>query len=1419
MTMMVLLQELRQRGITLAAQGDNLKINAPQGALDADLRARLATHKPAMLRWLRESSQAGETPLPVCVPDAEHRHEPFPLSDMQLGFYMADDPYMEFHVRPHYYIEKKVAGLDLLRYEAAWNKALMRHKGELVTVRADGRLEVLKDPAPLACKMQDLRDSAPEEVKHALAQVRAEMMRSELPLESWPWIDLRVSLWLDGGVETATIHYNHNNFFSDGYGTTRLLQEIDTYYRHPQTELPPLTLSFRDAALTLDELARSPAGKAAQRYWEQRLDDLPGPPALPVRANMERRCRSRLERREGFIPAAAWSAFKARAAQFGVTPSNAVFCAYAEIIGAWSNNRHFVLSNMMTRRLNIHPEIRDIIGNFASLYPLEIDFREKSSFVERARKLQEQVIRDARHLQWGGMQVMQALNRRKGSLGTAAIPFVIGSGLFMEGFERSDFSCLETSQVMLDHQFWELGDGSFFYVWDLLEAFFPAGMIDSMWEAYRGLIVRLGAEEALWQSEVLELAPAAMLQTRAALCPPPLPIPQRMLQDFLRDSVQASPAAVALIAGDNSLSFQELDQASGCIAGALARAGNVRGRNVAIVAARGAALFKAVYGVLKAGAAYVPVDPSLPEERRNYILDNCEAAAVLTQHAYAPALQWPAHIPVLAIEEVECAPVLSSSPFKGEVGWGMGSGCTAIHPSSTPGAPSPIESSSDCSVHDLAYLIYTSGSTGRPKGVMLEHGGVVNTVQDVNRRFKVGPADRLFGVSSFGFDLSVYDLFGSVAAGAALVYPDPEQSLNPSHWLDVVQKQRVTLWNSAPPLALLLVETAENRGVTLPDLRLVMMSGDWIPVDLPDRIRRVAPAAQVVSLGGATEASIWSILYEIGDVDPAWPSIPYGYPMQNQPWHLLDEWGRAAPDWTAADLYIGGDGLARGYWKDEEKTAAGFVRHPQSGERIYRTGDIGRYLPGGVIEFLGRKDSQVKIQGHRIELGEIESVLCADSNVSAAVAAVQSGAGGNPQLVAFVVSAVGAAVDIEKLHAALAGKLPDYMQPRSIQVLERLPLSSNGKVDRKALPRIDQQPAAPMVRNTRAPMDETERRLLAIWSGILRRPELCVTDDFFDMGGQSFEAVRIIGAVREAFGVSLSLGSIWQERSVERVAKLLRDGRTGGQGSHLLELRAQGTGQPLFLVHPAGGHVMCYRGLAALLDRPVYAFQAPGLEGRGEPLDSIEALAATYVDLLEAQQPEGAVLLGGWSSGALIAFEMALQLRRRGRMVAGVAMLDCPAPLAGPAVDDRVLLGWFLEDLALDLPVAQLLASVEVAGGARQQLEQVAAVLVQSGRPLALDLEQISAIYQVFTGIVRGSRRYAGAHSDVDLLLIRARDGAVSEFAAHPHGQRTDWGWRDFSSANVDTESFTGTHYTLLSESSLPGVAKAIEGWLLSREK
>src|SRR5581483_6026379 len=371
----------------------------------------------------------------------------------------------------------------------------------------------------------------------------------------------------------------------------------------------------------------------------------------------------------------------------------------------------------------------------------------------------------------------------------------------------------------------------------------------------------------------------------------------------------------------------------------------------------------------------LPLDPELPEERLRSLLEHGEVKHALTQSWLNRQVNWPAGMKRISVDQLppETSVVLEP-PVQGPA--------------------------------DLAYVIYTSGSTGTPKGVMIDHRGAVNTILDINERFAVGPLDRVLALSSLSFDLSVYDIFGLLAAGGTIVLPSAQARRDPAHWLTLLEQEHISIWNSVPALMDLAGEyLIHAQPPRTRDLRLVLLSGDWIPLSLPDQVRAIWPDARVISLGGATEASIWSILYPIGEIEPTWKSIPYCHPMRNQRFSVLNAALEACPTWVPGELFIGGIGLAQGYWRDEARTNASFFTHPRTGERLYRTGDLGRYLPTGEIEFLGREDFQVKVRGYRIELGEIEAVLNQQARVGQAIVVVREDTLGDKRLVAYVVPA------------------------------------------------------------------------------------------------------------------------------------------------------------------------------------------------------------------------------------------------------------------------------------------------------------------------------------------------------------------------------------------------------------------------------
>jgi amino acid adenylation domain-containing protein len=444
---------------------------------------------------------------------------------------------------------------------------------------------------------------------------------------------------------------------------------------------------------------------------------------------------------------------------------------------------------------------------------------------------------------------------------------------------------------------------------------------------------------------------------------------------------------------------------------------------------------------------------------------------------------------------------------------------------------------------DVAYVIYTSGSTGLPKGVVVSHRSVANVIDWVNRSYGIGRDDCLLFVTSLCFDLSVYDIFGMLAAGGAIRVASRDELREPKRLVELLCNGGVTFWDSAPAtlqqLTPFFPSQTEPVGADacLGRLRLVFLSGDWIPLGLPSDLRAAFPGVKVISLGGATEASIWSNSYPVSEVKDHWVSIPYGKPIQNAQYYVLDSHLEPCPVGIPGDLYIGGDCLALGY-AAPELTAEKFIPHPFSqarGARLYRTGDRARFWPDGNIEFLGRLDQQVKIRGFRIELGEIESVLRSYPLVRECLVALREDAARDKRLIAYLVCQGDVPPSISELRSCVREKLPEYMVPSAFILLSSFPLTSNGKIDYRALPAADS--AGDYGANDFvAPRNSTEKELSAIWAEVLRLDNLSINDNFFELGGHSLLATQVIVRVRDVFQVELPLRSIFESPTIMTLA-------------------------------------------------------------------------------------------------------------------------------------------------------------------------------------------------------------------------------------------------------------------------------------------
>ncbi|MCE7002311.1 amino acid adenylation domain-containing protein [Kibdelosporangium philippinense] len=1100
-------------GYVVPADPENWSLEA----LQASLRQRLPEHQvPAVLIGLPalpklangklDRQALPQPPRERGVPESDEasRFKPFPLTDTQQAYWVGRSDALDLGgVGCHGYWEWESESLDVQRFEIAWQKVLDRHDALRTVILPDGTQQVLADPPAYVIPIHDLSELPAAEADARAAELREEMAHRVLPADTFPLWDVQLTKVPGGRVR---VHLGLDLLIIDAWSYFQVLvPDLVAYYEDPDTELPPIGLRFRDYVVTVEgELESTADYQRAKDYWLNRIDDLPPAPQLP-RGTGRIPEQVRFTRREHSVSAARWTDLKDRASASSVTPSGIVVAVFAEILRAWSSEDRFTINLPLFNRVAAHPDIDKVIGDFTTTSLLSVD-KVDGSFAERAVAVQQQLWADLEHRQFGGVRVMREMATRQGVASHASFPVVVTSLLgqppraFYTALGEAIYTSTQTPQVTLDFQVSEV-EGELRFSWDSVDEAFPTGLLADMFGAYVDLLDRLIDQPAAWELERFPLVPEYQLESRRAANDTAIERPATLLHTAVAEHASQRPGATAIVSGDVRIDYAEFSRRVNQIGNVL-RNNEVRPNQlVAIVMRKGWEQVVAAHGVLAAGGAYLPIDANVPPERLRYLLEHGEVRYILTQSAVLGTHTWPESVSVLCVD--------TDFEFAEDKALDL--------------VQQPT---------DLAYVIYTSGSTGKPKGVMVDHQGVANTILDINSRFGIGPDDSCLGVSGLHFDLSVYDVFGMIAAGGTVVLPEPSANPDPERWAELIRDEQITFYNSVPTLLEILTTHAET-GEPLDSLRTVVLAGDWIPVTLPSRLRAIAPNVRVVASGGPTETCVWSVINVLGHVDESLPSIPYGKPMSNQRYHILDSALQHRPVWVPGEIHIASEvGLAKGYWRDDERTAAQFFGLPGEEPRVYASGDLGRYLPDGSIEILGRTDFQVKIQGHRIELGEIEAVLADHPDVDRAVV-VAVGERHTQRLVGYVTGQASS----EQLRAYLAGTLPQYMVPSTIQLLEQLPLTGNGKVDRLALSAETLGSQADTAGGP--PEGPVEEAVAAIWSELLNVASVGRGDHFFKVGGNSITATKVVARLRELFGVELPLRVVFTQPTVAQIAEAL----------------------------------------------------------------------------------------------------------------------------------------------------------------------------------------------------------------------------------------------------------------------------------------
>jgi tyrocidine synthetase-3 len=988
----------------------------------------------------------------------------------------------------------------------------------------DEPLKVVVPRLDISRQIEDLSGWSRSEQVRRIEEYRAEDLARNFDLDGNVLWRFKI-FHLEDDLHCAVWSWHHA--ILDGWSNLSFWVEMNSLYARPDLdemeELPPLAGSYRDyVAISLARVS-SPATK---EFWRQTLagfgrNKLPFnrvKPLDPAAYGMDSRMR--------MLGRDLFEELRSRALQHHVSLQVLCLAAHSELLRVLTGERDVVTGLVSHDR----PGIKDgdrMLGCFLNTIPIRVDTARSVTALERVRAVS---------------RYLTAVREHEIPLvDIAAIAGVQGEGdnpIFDTIFNFMDFHViagvednvlfkpLESKEVEASLKFRgnemtntlfdvevSITKGEPFIRIKFSPRYFEGQEIERAMALYErilerfayGLEERLGTEALLTAHEKDQLV--HVFNDTVADYSRHLP-----MHRLFEERAAQTPEAVAVVCAGRELNYGELDESANRLAYHLRSLGAGRGDNVGVIFERSVDMVVALMAVLKAGAAYVPLEPEYPAARKGYIAAKSRVGWILADRPYEILPVEGSAAPVQVVPDA--AELAANAADRPEVGLDPG---------------------------DLAYTIYTSGSTGNPKGVMIEHHQAVNLIQWVNREFAVGPGTRVLMLSSVSFDLSVWDIFGGLGGGAIVVIARPGDLQDPARLLRLVSEERITFWNSVPSTLGLLVKYLED---SVPDyrqeeLRTVFLSGDWIPVSLPSRVLRFFPNARVISLGGATEGTIWSIHYPIAEIDPRWASIPYGRPLDNNAFYILDGNLDVVPPGVAGDLYIGGLGVAVGYANDAEKTANQFMPNRFSavpGQRMYRTGDLGRMRSDETIEFLGRADHQVKIRGFRVELGEVESQLGLHRAIREAVVVARVDRSGEKYLCAYFVSAVD--LQAAELKSFLAASLPEYMIPATFVRLEALPLTANGKLDRKALPELDVQNLSTGAEYV-APVDEVETALVEILEEVLGIPGIGTLHDFFEVGGHSLSAVQVVTRIRRRFEVELPLRDFFEEPTVQAMARTL----------------------------------------------------------------------------------------------------------------------------------------------------------------------------------------------------------------------------------------------------------------------------------------
>ncbi|WP_399881382.1 amino acid adenylation domain-containing protein [Streptomyces sp. BBFR51] len=1141
----------------------------------------------------------------------------------------------------------------------------------------------------------------------------------------------------------------------DGYGYSLLVRRTAEVYSALAQGVAPAPRAFGALAdLVEDDTAyrASPAFEADRAHWAEAFADRPQAPRLAGRGALPSRT---FLRRGAHLSPRSTERLRDLAARLRATWPDVLIAAQALYTSRATAQADVVLGlPLMGRMGSVSLRVPGMVMN---VLPLRLVVSPEATFAELVR----QVVLGIRELRRHQRYRYEDIRRDLGLLGESralvgplvnVMPFDYGVDFAGAPARARNLSAGPVDDLTVN--IYDRADGRGLRIdHDANPALYDDAALAAHQDRFLHLVDRLaGTDPHLPLAEHSVATPAEEALVLEEFNRTDRVLPPTTLIGPIESRAARAPEATALVYGGTTLTYAELNTRANRLARHLQSLGAGPGTVVAVSVPRSVELVVALLAVLKAGAAYLPLDPDYPAPRLTYMLRDATPVCAVTDRA--GRLPEDAGTDVVVLDGLDVSAYPWTNPPRA---------LTPAHP---------------------AYVIYTSGSTGRPKGVVVPHRAIDNRLRWMQHEYGLRAGDRVLQKTPSSFDVSVWEFFWPLRQGAALVVAEPGGHKDPVYLARLIREQGVTTCHFVPSMLQVFLAAPEAAGCG-DVLRRVFCSGEALPRESAQGFARALPDVALHNLYGPTEAAV-DVTYHA--VDPAAPGpVPIGRPVWNTRLYVLDAALRPCPPGVPGELYLAGVQLADGYLGREELTASRFVRDPfgPAGGRMYRTGDLARWTGGGEVEYLGRTDHQVKLRGQRVELGEIEAALAARPGVDGACAMVRE-----DRLVGYVTGGA----DPADVRAALARELPEHLVPAAVVALEVFPLSPSGKLDRRELP----APVFAGDAGARPPASAREAALTRLFAEVLDVAGVGPDDAFFDLGGTSLLAVRLVTRVREEFGTELTIGSLFEAPTPAALAARLDAAGPAAEDALgvVLPLRTEGDRTPLFGVHPAGGLAWCYAGLAARLgpQQPVYGLQARGLTGDERLPRTLREEAEDYARQIRRVQPHGPYRLLGWSVGGVLAHTVAVLLGQTGEEVELLALLDAfpaeqwrerPAPQEGDA-----------------LTAVLRMAGFDRAG--ERTREDVLATLRRAGSPLAgLSERALSRIVDIVPNHARMMREHEHAAYDGDVLFFTA---------AAPRAE--DWltreAWRPYVRGAIDNHDLDCTHPQLMRDRYLDEIAAVL---------